>query len=1336
VVLAPRDAAGLAEIASAVSTPGSTAYRHFWTPAEILDTFGPLPSTVEAVSSVLRSDGFNIVGVSADRSIVSVTGTIGEIDASLDASMHSVRLASGRMAIANGAAPKLPSNVAPAVQGIVGLNTIAQIPNPLPPVAQGTPSGSSGVAASIAGAPATCAAAVSAANGSGSYTADQLAHAYSLDGLWAKGDLGAGVTMAVFELGEVYNPTDLSQFQSCYKTGTTITPKSVDAQAVTGSPGDGEFTLDLETIIGAAPKVKLLAYDAPEPSGPLASGFPYWLDEEKKIVTDDLASVVSESYGVCEAVTDEVDAPFVAAESTNFEQAALEGQAWMISTGDAGSQGCAQLFSPFEDSYDGGSYRPDHGIAVDAATHTSYVVSTADDTIAVIDDETGATVETLLVSYNSASGTPQAIAVDPTSGEVIFNFVQASTLYVSKFPVSSCNAEGCSISSVPGLAKEGASVAALSAAVPSRASGAAGSRSNSDVLTVHESDIVVNPATSTIYMSNTDSNGVYMFNETTMTYVAPLQYAQSGAAPGGGAALWEPAAMAVDPTSGGDLYVSDLGGGSLFVISAGSCNATTQSACGTATATPLVNSTTQTRLVASTLVVGKTSGVTKVLAAVESATGTSPQVDVLTRIGSLSKTIGLSSYISATTGLAWQINTALSPDGAELLVAGYPAKKYNQGIIVIPLSKLAITADIQVDYCYVSLSSSCYLGFMGSDPTTGTVVVDAAQVYSSSVVEFLADAPLDAPIGMLSPQNPSTQPYVTAVGGTSLKKIGPAPTESVWNNALIGGGAGTGGVSANWTMPTWQRGTGVISSLSSGSACGAASGSYCREVPDVSADADPYTGYVLYLDGGWTGGEGGTSAASPLFASTIALAEASLSPAPRFGFLDPTLYTLAASGHGFDDVTTGNNDNLGTAGGAFPATAGYDMATGLGSPIATTLTAGLTATPKAPTGVTAIAGHASAQVSWKAPTAIPFLPITGYAVIPYLGTVAQTASTFKTTATTDKVTGLTAGKAYTFKVAAINAAGRGASSASSGAVVPYTVPGAPTGVTAKAGKDSATVHWVDPVSNGFSAITSYKATAYVGSTPQPNPCTVKGAAATSCVVTGLTPGKTYTFRVVAINAAGSGAASAASGAVVPYTNPGVPSGVAASAGKDSATVHWVDPDSNGFSAITSYKATAYIASTPQAKSCTALGPKAVTCVVSGLTAGTSYSFKVVAINAAGSGAASASSGAVVPYTVPGAPTGVTATAGKDSATVHWVDPASNGFSVITSYKATAYVGSAAQANSCTVKGATATSCVVTGLTAGKAYTFKVVAINAAGGGPASSPSATVSPHSDLTYDRR
>jgi hypothetical protein len=196
--------------------------------------------------------------------------------------------------------------------------------------------------------------------------------------------------------------------------------------------------------------------------------------------------------------------------------------------------------------------------------------------------------------------------------------------------------------------------------------------------------------------------------------------------------------------------------------------------------------------------------------------------------------------------------------------------------------------------------------------------------------------------------------------------------------------------------------------------------------------------------------------------------------------------------------------------------------------------------------------------------------------------------------------------------------------------------------------------------------------------------------------------------------------------------PGQVTGVAATAGPQSANVSWTAPASGG--APSSYTVTPRINGVAQTEKTVSGSPPATSTTVTGLTAGTAYTFVVTAANGGGTGAASAASNAVTPTgaSTPGAPTGATASADTKSATVSWNAPASDGGSAITGYTVTPFVGATAQAAT-TVSGTT-TSTRVTGLTNGTSYTFTVKATTAAGTGPASAATSAVSPrHSIFEY---
>jgi len=190
--------------------------------------------------------------------------------------------------------------------------------------------------------------------------------------------------------------------------------------------------------------------------------------------------------------------------------------------------------------------------------------------------------------------------------------------------------------------------------------------------------------------------------------------------------------------------------------------------------------------------------------------------------------------------------------------------------------------------------------------------------------------------------------------------------------------------------------------------------------------------------------------------------------------------------------------------------------------------------PGTPAAPTATAGITSATVTWTAP-ASNNSPITGYVVTPYLNGAAQTPLSYDASTTTRTLSGLTAGGSYTFTVTAVNAIGAGLASPQSAAVVPYVLPGAPAIGPVSAGDSAATVTWTAPASNGGSAITSYVVTPYIAGVAQT--AQTFTSAATTEPVTGLTPGTSYTFKVAAVNAAGTGPASAMSAAVTPNTGP-------------------------------------------------------------------------------------------------------------------------------------------------------------------------------------------------------
>jgi hypothetical protein len=446
------------------------------------------------------------------------------------------------------------------------------------------------------------------------------------------------------------------------------------------------------------------------------------------------------------------------------------------------------------------------------------------------------------------------------------------------------------------------------------------------------------------------------------------------------------------------------------------------------------------------------------------------------------------------------------------------------------------------------------------------------------------------------------------------------------------------------------------------------------------------------------------------------------------------------------------------------------------------------ALPAAPTGVAAQGASSSAWVTWTPPAADPDRPITGYTVTPYVGAVAQPQVRPGPSATAATIAGLTNGTAYTFRVSATSQAGTGPDSAASGPVTPsatifdFGTPGvvdsadtgsielgvkfrpdfdgSVTGVRFYKGPGNTGVHlgslwtaggqrlaqatfgnetaagWQSvqfatpvPVSAGTTYVASYFAPSghysYTGAglasaIDNPPLHTLAGATSPNGVY-GYSP--TTTFPRSAYNDANYWV-----DVMYSLGPPGAVSGVAAvPTGRTSATVSWSAPSGGG--PPSSYRITPYAGSDP--KSATTVAGSATSAAVTGLTAGTEYTFTVRAANEGGAGPESDRSNAITPgsATPPAPPTDVVAQPASRSALVSWSAPAADGGSPVTTQTVTPYVGSAAQTP--VQVGGTATSTTVSGLTNGTSYTFKVTATNTAGtsgpsdGSNAVAPAATI-----------
>jgi subtilase family serine protease len=334
VALAPRDAAGLAAYTQGVATPGSPLYRHYLSVSQFAARFAPTAAQVAAVRTSLAKDGLAPGPISANGLTLAVTASAGTVETAFGTSLHRFALPNGTTGFANIAQPSIDPSVAGLVQGIVGLNTLA------PTAPRITVAHSKHPAAHAASAGPTgqgCAAARSEAAGQASYTTSQIAARYHINDLYAAGIQGGGVTVAVYEL-EPFSSSDVAAFQSCFHTSSIVSTVSVDGGAGSGS-GSGEAAMDIEDVIGLAPHANVRVYQ-----GPATGGGAY--DTYARIVSENVAKVVTTSWGLCEA---DQSAGTAAAESTLFQEAAVQGQTILASTGDLGSNDCSDHSQSVDD---------------------------------------------------------------------------------------------------------------------------------------------------------------------------------------------------------------------------------------------------------------------------------------------------------------------------------------------------------------------------------------------------------------------------------------------------------------------------------------------------------------------------------------------------------------------------------------------------------------------------------------------------------------------------------------------------------------------------------------------------------------------------------------------------------------------------------------------------------------------------------------------------------------------------------------------------------------------------------------------------------------------------
>ena len=307
----------------------SSSQFHQWlSPEQFGQQFGPVDSDVQAVTNWLLSQGFQLNKVSAGRTVIEFSGSAGLVRQALGAEIHKFRV-SGEDHWANSTDPQIPAALAPVVAGFASLNNFPRRPLH---ESRGTFSRSklTGEVKPLFSYPCS-----SGATGCFDLTVGpgDFATIYNVAPLWTAGTDGTGQTIAVVGESNI-NPQDVADFRAMF--GLPANPPSIILNGPDpGILSDGEETeadLDVEWSGGVAKgaTVDFVVSESTEATAGIDLSALY-------IVDNNLAPVLSESYGACEQALGTGGNQFY---STLWEQAAAQGITVLLGSGDSGSAGC------------------------------------------------------------------------------------------------------------------------------------------------------------------------------------------------------------------------------------------------------------------------------------------------------------------------------------------------------------------------------------------------------------------------------------------------------------------------------------------------------------------------------------------------------------------------------------------------------------------------------------------------------------------------------------------------------------------------------------------------------------------------------------------------------------------------------------------------------------------------------------------------------------------------------------------------------------------------------------------------------------------------------------
>lgn len=319
----PEQEFALRQMLDQQQTKSSSGYHSWLTPQQFGKQFGPADSDLQIVTNWLQSHGFQVAEPSNGRTVIEFSGTAGQVKEAFHTTIHKY-LVNGEQHWANASDPSIPSALAPVVSGIVSLHNF-------PRQAHST----------LMGSPVRAAAHPAGTLPLFTFTQQQttlyglgptdFATIYNVLPLWSEGIDGTGQTIAIVGESDIHL-SDVEAFRSIFGL------PAHDPTVILNGPDPGVVGDETEALLdvswsGAVAKGATIDFVV---SASTESALGVDLSA-LYIVDNDIAPVVSESYGICEATLGNAGNAFY---NAIWQQAAAEGITVLVSAGDAGSAGC------------------------------------------------------------------------------------------------------------------------------------------------------------------------------------------------------------------------------------------------------------------------------------------------------------------------------------------------------------------------------------------------------------------------------------------------------------------------------------------------------------------------------------------------------------------------------------------------------------------------------------------------------------------------------------------------------------------------------------------------------------------------------------------------------------------------------------------------------------------------------------------------------------------------------------------------------------------------------------------------------------------------------------